>query len=309
MKKFKDIRESAKGMVPGFTVEIPKQTISGKTIGGGKNGMFIGKARTAREAIATAAKRLGVDFTMLKVGKVVKESAESESGAGAGFWGTDKLRKKLQKDTPGQAIKGIIKSEETTLAQQQRDKTKSQHDAHAKRMNKSARDSIKKYDQAKKDREKVSGVNEAVDRSAISAALRKAAEKENMKSNRDVERFFDYSGGDIIFQMVKDEDEANNLIGQFKSQYKQKFNEEPNRITKRLKTRGVDLDQRARDRKAEYERLKKQQTQEEVNESRVKDLKDLETLSIAYVDQLRKGKDLKVLTKQINQIKKKLGVK
>ena len=244
MKKFKDIRESAKGMVPGFTVEIPKQTISGKTIGGGKNGMFIGKARTAREAIATAAKRLGVDFTMLKVGKVVKESAESESGAGAGFWGTDKLRKKLQKDTPGQAIKGIIKSEETTLAQQQRDKTKSQHDAHAKRMNKSARDSVKKYDQAKKDREKVSGVNE-----------------------------------------------------------------EPNRITKRLKTRGVDLDQRARDRKAEYERLKKQQTQEEVNENRNKDLKDLETLSIAYVDQLRKGKDLKVLTKQINQIKKKLGVK
>ena len=43
--------------------------------------------------------------------------------------------------------------EETTLAQQQRDKTKSQHDAHAKRMNKSARDSIKKYDQVKKDRD------------------------------------------------------------------------------------------------------------------------------------------------------------
>ena len=42
---------------------------------------------------------------------------------------------------------------ETTLAQQQRDKTKSQHDAHAKRMNKSARDSITKYDQVKKDRE------------------------------------------------------------------------------------------------------------------------------------------------------------
>jgi len=43
--------------------------------------------------------------------------------------------------------------EETTLAQQQRDKTKSQHDAHAKRMNTSARDSIKKYDQVKKDRD------------------------------------------------------------------------------------------------------------------------------------------------------------
>ena len=53
--------------------------------------------------------------------------------------------------------------EETTLAQQQKDKTKSQHDAHAKRMNKSARDSITKYDQVKKDREKVSGVNEAIE--------------------------------------------------------------------------------------------------------------------------------------------------
>ena len=41
----------------------------------------------------------------------------------------------------------------STLAQQQKDKTKSQHDAHAKRMNTSARDSIKKYDQVKKDRE------------------------------------------------------------------------------------------------------------------------------------------------------------
>jgi hypothetical protein len=227
MKKFKDIRESAKGMVPGFTVEIPKQTISGKTIGGGKNGMFIGKARTAREAIATAAKRLGVDFTMLKVGKVVKESAESESGAGAGFWGTDKLRKKLQKDTPGQAIKGIIKSEDVNEDP--------------------CWDSHKQVGTKKK-------------------------------------------GGKTVPNCVPK-------------------NEEPNRITKRLKTRGVDLDQRARDRKAEYERLKKQQTQEEVNENRNKDLKDLETLSIAYVDQLRKGKDLKVLTKQISQMKKKLGVK
>ena len=285
MKTFKDIRESAKGMVPGFTVEIPKQTISGKTIGGGKNGMFIGKARTAREAIATAAKRLGVDFTMLKVGRVVKESVNE---SGAGLWGTDELRKKLQKDTPGQPIKSIIKTEDPCWDSHKQVGTK-------KKGGKTVPNCVPK--------------NEAVDRSAISAALRKAAEKENMKSKRDVERFFDYSGGDIIFQMVKDEDEANNLIGQFKSQYKQKFNEEPNRITKRLKTRGVDLDQRAKERKAEYERLKKQQTQEEVNESRVKDLKDLETLSVAYVDQLRKGEDLKVLTKQINQLKKKLGVK
>jgi hypothetical protein len=73
MRTFKDIRESAKGMVGGFSVEIPKQTISGKTIGGGKNGIFV-KAKTARQAISMAAKRLGVDFKMLKVGKVVKEN-------------------------------------------------------------------------------------------------------------------------------------------------------------------------------------------------------------------------------------------
>lgn len=76
MRTFKDIRESAKGMVGGFSVEIPKQTISGKTIGGGKNGIFV-KAKTARQAISMAAKRLGVDFKMLKVGKVVKEGVES----------------------------------------------------------------------------------------------------------------------------------------------------------------------------------------------------------------------------------------
>ena len=68
--------ESAKGMIAGFSVEIPKQTISGKTIGGGKGGMFV-KAKTARQAISMAARRLGVDFKMLKVGKVVKEGVES----------------------------------------------------------------------------------------------------------------------------------------------------------------------------------------------------------------------------------------
>ena len=61
--------------------------------------------------------------------------------------------------------------------------------------------------------------------SDIAATLKQAAEKENMKSKRDVERFFDYSGGDIIFKMTKDDEEANRLISKFKSQYKQKFRE------------------------------------------------------------------------------------
>lgn len=97
MRTFKDIRESAKGMVGGFSVEIPKQTISGKTIGGGKNGIFV-KAKTARQAISMAAKRLGVDFKMLKVGKVVKESVESLDEAYQQFldkspsnWGEEKV--------------------------------------------------------------------------------------------------------------------------------------------------------------------------------------------------------------------------
>ena len=71
----KDLDESAKGMIGGFTVEIPKQTISGKTIGGAKGGMFV-KAKTARQAISMAARRLGVDFKMLRVGKVLKESTD-----------------------------------------------------------------------------------------------------------------------------------------------------------------------------------------------------------------------------------------
>ena len=73
------IDESAKGMVGGFTVEIPKQSIAGKTVGGGKGGIFV-KAKTARQAISMAAKRLGVDFKMLRVGKVLKESTSLEEG-------------------------------------------------------------------------------------------------------------------------------------------------------------------------------------------------------------------------------------
>ena len=38
---------------------------------------------------------------------------------------------------------------------------------------------------------------------------------------------------------------------------------EANRITKRLKTRGVDLDKRAKDRKAEHDRLKKKYAKED----------------------------------------------
>jgi len=41
----------------------------------------------------------------------MKQFKDIVAESGAGLWGTDALRKKLQKDTPGQVIKGIIKAE------------------------------------------------------------------------------------------------------------------------------------------------------------------------------------------------------
>ena len=55
-----------------WSVAIPAQTLNGKKIGGGKTPIVV-KARSAREAIQKAAKRLGVDFKFLKTGKVTKE--------------------------------------------------------------------------------------------------------------------------------------------------------------------------------------------------------------------------------------------
>jgi len=92
----------------------------------------------------------------MKMGEYKKESVGEGTLPAALQAYLDKKHGKKKKDDD----KAV---DETTLAQQQKDKTKSQHDAHAKRMNKSARDSIKKYDQVKKDREKVSGVNEAIE--------------------------------------------------------------------------------------------------------------------------------------------------
>jgi len=58
-----------------FLVPIPKQTLNGKKIGGGKTPIVV-KARSTREAITKAAKQLGVDFKFLKTGKVVKEAID-----------------------------------------------------------------------------------------------------------------------------------------------------------------------------------------------------------------------------------------
>ena len=66
----KDLEEAAEAS--NWNVQIPKQTISGKTVGGGKQGIVV-KAKTARQAISMATRRLAVDFKMLRVGKVIKE--------------------------------------------------------------------------------------------------------------------------------------------------------------------------------------------------------------------------------------------
>ena len=191
---------------------------------------------------------------MKRVRDLVNES-------GAGLWGTDKARERLQKDTPGQEIKSLVKKSQKvseaadpkgTIKVVKQDKvryiTKDELNTYRqmgwKQVEKRPQgdDKIRAAKKAhaagtwdgnvNKDGKPIVHIDgkpvvvEGYDRAAISAALKKAAEKDNMKSKRDVERFFDYSGGDIIFKMVKDEDEANSLISQFKSQYKQKFKED-----------------------------------------------------------------------------------
>ena len=57
-----------------FSVEVPKQTIDGKTYGGGAS--VIVKAKTTSHAIKMVAKRLKVDWMALKTGKIVKEEVD-----------------------------------------------------------------------------------------------------------------------------------------------------------------------------------------------------------------------------------------
>ena len=110
----KDLDESAKGMIGGFTVEIPKQTISGKTIGGAKGGMFV-KAKTARQAISMAARRLGVDFKMLRVGKVLKESTDLDIVEKSEAWVLVQNRKIIKKFKTKPSNSAFTSSDNQTL--------------------------------------------------------------------------------------------------------------------------------------------------------------------------------------------------
>ena len=61
-----------------FSVEVPKQSIDGKTYGGGAS--VIVKAKSASHAIKMVAKRLKVDWTALKTGEIVKEEVDLDEG-------------------------------------------------------------------------------------------------------------------------------------------------------------------------------------------------------------------------------------
>jgi hypothetical protein len=50
----------------------------------------------------------------------------------------------------------------------------------------------------------------------VMPSLEKAFKKDRIKSLRDVERFFDYGGGDIIFDTIKNTDAANMAMHQAK---------------------------------------------------------------------------------------------
>ena len=75
-------------------------------------------------------------------------------------------------------------------------------------------------------------INEGVssDVKKVMPSLEKAIKKENIKTLKDIERFFDYDGGDIIFDKIKDEDKANMAINHAKEllikKYKLKENSE-----------------------------------------------------------------------------------
>jgi hypothetical protein len=54
--------------------------------------------------------------------------------------------------------------------------------------------------------------NVNTDVKGIMPSLEKALKKERSKSLNDMEKFFDYDGGDIVFDKIKDEDKANMVM-------------------------------------------------------------------------------------------------
>jgi hypothetical protein len=73
---------------------------------------------------------------------------------------------------------------------------------------------MSRLDYANKNPEEAENVNSDVKK--VMPSLEKALKKERIKNVRDMERFFDYDGGDIIFDKIKDEDKANMAINHAK---------------------------------------------------------------------------------------------
>jgi hypothetical protein len=88
------IKEEYSLFTEAFTVQVPKQTLNGKTVGGGNTPVFV-KAKSARQAITMVAKKLGVDWKFLKVGKVTKEDVRKGQNPVDATTLTDKDGKKL----------------------------------------------------------------------------------------------------------------------------------------------------------------------------------------------------------------------
>ena len=246
--------ESAKGMIAGFSVEIPKQTISGKTIGGGKNGIFV-KAKTARQAISMAAKRLGVDFKMLKVGKVVKEGVESldeasnnaslisrytgtRADAVDDFINTHKLDSEKLLTFVGD--KGSLKNRMTFTAA-------------------------------------ISGkANNRMSRKIVKDFAESVSESVNLEEGK-MKEFHDYvqegkSAQWIAKKMGLDMKTVKELMADMKESVEEGKTGAA-RLTNRLKKSGVDLDKRAKDRAASHAELKKKYATESVGGCECEDCK------------------------------------
>ena len=81
--------------------------------------------------------------------------------------------------------------------------------------------------QAKKDAlaaiKAMESVNEAASMNKVMTAIQKDLKKEKIRSMKDLDRYLDYSGGDIIFDMESDENKANDLINKVKDKLKKQF--------------------------------------------------------------------------------------
>jgi len=226
--------ESAKGMVGGFSVEIPKQTISGKTIGGGKNGIFV-KAKTARQAISMAAKRLGVDFKMLKVGKVLKEGVESINEA----------KVETERHFGKKGIIIMIRDGNKMISAIFKDKK------NADEFNRNKPADVKKLIQLAKETKYPKAIDESV----------------NLEEGK-MKEFHDYidqgkSAQWIAKKMGLDMKTVKELMADMKESVEEGKTGAA-RLTNRLKKSGVDLDKRAKDRAASHAELKKKYATESV---------------------------------------------